>query len=584
MTEHAAGSAIEAVSGHRNRSDWRAHLLIATLALFLVHPLIVHGCSCGHDFDFHLLSWFEAATQISHGTLHPHWAYTPAWDAGEPRFVFYPPASWYLGALLGLAFTHLPHISEAAAWSAVPICFTWIALTLSGLTMFRLARGFAGRNASLIATAIYIANPYTLFTAFERTAYGELLAAAWIPLLFDGILRKRISVIRIAVPVALLWLTNVPAGIMGCYALALLTFVRLFFVEQDRIKSAIRCAAGTALGLGLAAFYLVPVALERQYVQAAMAITGGTRIDQNFLFERTGTTLDDRMHDAVLRTASWIAVALLAAAATSLLAAWARTRTRTATIPVAILGSFTAVVAFMLTSFSALVWQHVPQLAYLQFPWRTLALLAPIPALVLACTLPVWIKARSMSLPSVAAFGIVALLGLPAWHVFHQFCDPEDTAPARIALFHSNTGTDPADYTPTTADDDALSHHNPAWWLADSPDTAALTEAPDSATRTVPANLAITAPHAEFLVLNLRDYPAWQITLTHSGATPQIITARAHRRDGLLAIPVPAGRSKIDIRYAQTASQTAGDLITLITLAAAAALTAGNKRLNSTQA
>jgi hypothetical protein len=237
----------------------------------------------------------------------------------------------------------------------------------------------------------------------------------------------------------------------------------------------------------------------------------------------------------------------------------------------------------MLTSFSALVWQHVPQLAYLQFPWRTLALLAPIPALMLACALPVWIKARSISLSALAAFGIVALFGLPAWHVFHQFCDPEDTAPARIALFHSNAGTDPADYTPTAADDDALSHRNPAWWLTDSPDTEAPTEAPDSATRTVPANLDITAAHAGFLVLNLRDYPAWRVTLAHDNATPQIVTARAHRSDGLLTIPVPSGRSTINIRYAQTADQTAGDIITLIALALAAALVARNRQLAAMQ-
>jgi uncharacterized membrane protein len=157
----------------------RRHLfLIPLAALFVVHPLIVHGCSCGHDFDFHLLSWFEAATQIAHGNLHPHWAFTPAFNAGEPRFVFYPPISWYLGALLGLVLTHLPGISESAGWTAAPILFTWIALTLSGLTMHRLARAFASRNAALFAAVVYLANPYMLFTAYERTAYAELLAAA----------------------------------------------------------------------------------------------------------------------------------------------------------------------------------------------------------------------------------------------------------------------------------------------------------------------------------------------------------------------------------------------------------------------
>src|ERR1700678_2514877 len=86
----------------------RLHLLLVPLAAFLATlPLIVHGTSCGHDFDFHLLSWFEAATQFAHGNLHPHWAFTPAFNAGEPRFVFYPPISWYFGAVIGLVLTHL---------------------------------------------------------------------------------------------------------------------------------------------------------------------------------------------------------------------------------------------------------------------------------------------------------------------------------------------------------------------------------------------------------------------------------------------------------------------------------------------
>ena len=89
-------------------------LLPIPLAAFLaVVPMLVRGNSCGHDFDFHLLSWLEAATQLAH-FHYPHWAYTPAFNAGEPRFIFYPPLSWALGALLGLL---LP-------WAAVPAAFT----------------------------------------------------------------------------------------------------------------------------------------------------------------------------------------------------------------------------------------------------------------------------------------------------------------------------------------------------------------------------------------------------------------------------------------------------------------------------
>ena len=131
--------------------------------------------------------------------------------------MFYPPLSWTLGALLGMV---LP-------WGVVPVVFTWVALTAAGLGMYLLARQLSGKGAALLAALVYVANPYMMFTAYERTAYAELLAAAWIPLLLAAVLRERVSVVRVAVPVALLWLTNAPAAVMGCYALALVGLVRV---------------------------------------------------------------------------------------------------------------------------------------------------------------------------------------------------------------------------------------------------------------------------------------------------------------------------------------------------------------------
>src|SRR5580698_7848736 len=199
---------------HRDRLPY---LLIPIAALVAIIPLLTKGCSCGHDFDFHIVSWMEAARQFTHGNLHPHWAYTPAYNAGEPRFVFYPPLSWTIGAILGLVFP----------WTWTPVLYTWLTLTAAGLALYHLAKDFTTPYAAILAAAFYMVNPYMLFTAYERTAYAELLAAAWIPLLLHAILRREVTVPRIAIPVALLWLTNAPAAVMSCYALALLTVLRL---------------------------------------------------------------------------------------------------------------------------------------------------------------------------------------------------------------------------------------------------------------------------------------------------------------------------------------------------------------------
>jgi hypothetical protein len=550
-------------------ATWRL-LPIPLAALFVVHPLMVHGCSCGHDFDFHLLSWFEAAMQIAHGNLHPHWAFTPAFNAGEPRFVFYPPISWYLGAGLGLALTHLPGVSEAAGWSAAPVVFTWMALTLAGLAMYLLAREFASEGASLVGAVLYVANPYMLFTAFERTAYGELLAAAWIPLLLLAALRERVTVAGVAAPVALLWLTNAPAGIMGTYTLVLLLVARLVGEARSSwLRLAATAACGTGLGLALAGFYLVPAVYERRFVQIAMATIAGMKIDQNFLFEHTGAMTDQVLHDAVLHTASVIAVLLLVATVIALGAVGAR-RARVS-FPLLPLSILTGAIAFLLTPWSAFLWIHAPEAALLQFPWRLLAVLTPVLALGIAQLLsgdrqgastiadrPV---GRDTVVRRIAAFVALAALTIPAYHVFRQPCDPEDTAPARLALFHSSAGTDPTDeYTPVDADNDALTAGDPPYWLADSAEAGAPL---DSTPGPTPMHFDLTAPHAEDLILNLRQYPAWQISRNGVAVVPG---EYEDRPDGLIAIPVPVGLSRIDIRYAQTLDQTLGDAVSLVAL------------------
>ena len=589
---------------HRNRLPY---ILIPVVALIAILPLILQGCSCGHDFDFHILSWLEAAHQFTQGNLHPHWAYTPAWNAGEPRFVFYPPLSWTIGAILGLI---LP-------WTWTPIAYTWLALSAAGLSLYFLASEFTSPPAAVVAAVLYTVNPYMLFTAYERTAYAELLAAAWIPLLLHAILRKRVTIPGIAIPIALLWLTNAPAAVMSCYTLALLTLIRLrtnqtvtntgapyldsemwasrasatapahaTIPSQKPLQIAINTIVGTILGLGVAAFYIVPAAYERRYVQIAMAIIPTMRIQDNFLFHHT----NDIFHDQVLHTASIIALLLLALTPAALLiASYRRQHSSQQTTPSSksieatkktssqperdevesLLYSadtrtslivLTAVIALLLTPITAPIWNHAPELAFLQFPWRLLAILAAILGLATALALR---PAKLKPIPTAAiAIAMAAALTYPAYATFYQPCDDEDTVQAREALFHSNQGTDPTDeYTPTTADNDSLPHANPAFWLSPDPNAKAPANAAPSP---APTHLTLNSPTPQTLILNLRDYPSWRITLN---GVPITTNQQDERDDGLITIPIPAGPSTIDIAYTHTRDQLLGNIISGISLA-----------------
>ena len=612
------------------------YILIPLAAFLAILPLLINGCSCGHDFDFHLLNWLEAASQFTHGNLHPRWAYTPAYNAGEPRFIFYPPLSWTIGAILGLLFP----------WTWTPILYTWLALTAAGFSLYYLAREFTPPAAAFLAAVIYTTNPYTLFTAYERTACAELLAAAFIPLLLHAILRRQVTIPRIAIPIALLWLTNAPAAVMSCYALALLTLIRLatnssyqlphvtsnnlsptnpstqslprasddlnltnpgaLYLDsemwasragatapahaeitngpsQTPLQLARNTIAGTVLGLGLAAFYILPAAYERRYVQIAMAIIPNMRIQDNFLFHHTG----DIDHDHVLRIASLIAVILIIA--TALVLAYLTVRnTRvpasdpgapssrrflplrwasraSATAPAHLtqrqlldsLTILTLAITLLLTPLAKMIWTHAPELLFLQFPWRLLAILAAVFTLAIALALtPLKLKPTQTTIFTIV---IAAALTYPAYATFHQTCDEEDTIQSRVALFHSNQGTDPTDeYTPVTADNDSLAHTNPPYWLALDPNAKAPANTqPGEA----PTHLTVSTTTPENLILNLRNYPAWRITLN---GTP--ITTRIQRDDGLIALPIPSGPSTIDVTYIHTSDQTLGDIITAISL------------------
>jgi 6-pyruvoyl-tetrahydropterin synthase related domain len=532
-------------------------LLIACTALLASGVLFARGNSCGHDFDFHLLSWMEVARAWHAGIVYPHWVRDANYGAGEPRLIFYPPASWLLGGLLGVV----------TSWHAAPVLFVLLALLACGGSMYLLAREWAPAGPATFAACLYVASPYAMFVAYERSALGELLAAAWLPLMVLFALRRSGSVAPLGLSVAALWLTNSPAAVVGSYLLAVVALG--MWIAEGNPWPALRAAGGMALGLGLAAFYIVPAAFEQRWVQIERAIMPGMRVEDSFLFAHTANAF----HDQVLHTASWILVLEFAGASVAAYLAWKKRSAGSARV---VLTATLPVILLLQLPASELIWKYTPHLKFLQFPWRWLMALS-----VVGCALAGMAAVHQARWRVLVAAVLIAAMAIGGALFFFQPCDDEDAVAAQLAGFRLGQGTEGTDeYTPVGVDNSRVQQHLPLVRVLRAPqdDTRDDTSAdnpewragdPGSIAARVDARrrngehwiVSLVTPETGYAVLRLMDYPSWRVTVDG-----QPVNSRPLREDGLMAVPVTAGSHVLEVQWTATRDVVAGRIISAIAL------------------
>jgi hypothetical protein len=527
------------------------------VALTVIGPFFFLGTASGHDVAFHMASWLDAAGQWKEGVVLPRWTEWANYGFGEPRFIFYPPLSWLLGAFLG---TILP-------WTSVSAIFIFMVQTFAGLSAYGLLRKLAdSRLAALLGAAVFAGNPYALLIIYMRSDFAELLALVFFPLLLLAAMQlsgfvsdekagAAKQIVHFAVAFCAIWLSNAPAAVIASYSVAVI--FAFAAARQKSFSPLVSGGCGILLGFGLAGIYLIPAIYEQRWVNITGALAAGLTPADNFLFAKT----TDAEHDAFNRIASWMAVLLILWMLAAAIAAW-RVANRDSKVVSAIstLGTVAILLMFPMT---LVFWRLLPELRFVQFPWRWMSMVALCATVFMASSARGWLRWAWL----VAA--MIAIVASGHYLVKNAWWDTEDM-PTLLAAMKDGVGFEGTDeYDPEGDDHADLAAKEPrAKFVSSKAGAEGHSEAKVLVEKWTAEHRAvrIVTRGPGRVALHLLNYPAWRVTLNGN----RVLLQHAKGTEQM-TVPVPAGESELQIDFTRTWDRTTGGWISVASLAVSVA-------------
>ncbi|HOU40334.1 MAG TPA: 6-pyruvoyl-tetrahydropterin synthase-related protein, partial [Promineifilum sp.] len=510
---------------------------------------------------------------------------------GYPIFNYYAPLTYYLALPLEL----LPQFDATAASKAVLVA----GMLLAGLGIYGFARDNWGRRAGYVAAALYVYAPYLQYVdPHIRGALPEVFSFAVFPLALWALdrLRRRPTPGAWVAAAGLVAAVILSHNLMGLFFYGLLFAWVLWQMVVIERRPAARLLAVLLVGLGLAAFFWLPVILERDAVNLTTLIGANDNYDFHTHFvglvELLGGSLQPDWGATQpafrfnLGVAQWLA-GLLGV----VMLALGRVRHRPQVLFFALAA---AAVILLMTPLATPIWEALPFLPYFQFPWRLLGGAAALLAVLGAAGVEAVARAvtadanghgdesavgprRSSALVYSIAVALPMLFAL-------SLSQPTPWAPfgevntARMSQLE-NSGrwlgtTSTADYVPATVE--MLPPRRPQMVdplaVGEQPDRVNREAMPDGAVvvaeyvRPLTTRYHVTAPKQFRLRLYQFDFPGWQVTIDGEPATTELAAP-----EGLIVVLVPQGEHVVTVHFGSTAARTLAWGITTAALLLAAA-------------
>jgi len=549
--------------------DWGVVLALG-LALLAAAPFLTRpGLPRETDAELHVYRAAELGHTLRAGVLYSRWAPDLYLGYGYPIFNYYAPLSYYLANLFDL----VPGVDIVTGVKAVFV----LGFLLASLGSYWLGSDLFGRAAGVVAAASFTFAPYVvLIDPHARGDLAEHFAICLLPMAFFTFRRLMAGTGRRgALPGSVLSLAALVTShnLLGMIGVALLFLYWLWEVIGDAKWN--RAGWGMLAFLlagAITAFFWLPMIFELGAVE--LTVTGPGHFDYREHFVSLGELLaPSRILDLGatapryrfnLGLAQWLMAA-------GVLGALLR-RPKRAELWYFFLAALG--LAFLMTPMSRWVWEVVPAMAYLQFPWR---LLGPANLMLAVCAAgsTTLLAAKRWQGPALASvIGLTLLLALPVLYPPMWAPDFGGTTPEDIIRWELHGGalgtTSTGDFVPKGA---ARVRMRPVATLIDSysgpgpVDKVNRATVPDGAEVDIVEHgplhdrLSVSTPHGFLLRLYTFYFPGWRAYVDGEEADIEVA-----RPEGFITVWVPAGQHEVLVRFSDTPPRTAGWIISALGL------------------
>lgn len=349
-------------------------LVIFILLLFIIpaiYNLFLPGAYTSHDLTHHIVRQIAMDKLLSEGQFPPRWVDYLFFGYGYPLFIFNYPSPSLIGEIFyKIGFNFVDSVKAVFVSSVI----------LSAIGMYLFLRNFTDKLSSFLGSIFFIYAPIRFINIYVSAAVGSALALAFVPFIFYSI--KKISdsksliyILIGSLSLDLLILSHNVTAVIFAFPIATFALLQIYF-SKEKLKVFKRLAVMATLGLSLSAFFWLPSIIEKQYIRYDQLLGGFYQNHFVTFYQLIRSpwgygTSNPGEADGMSFQIGLIHI-LIMLLALPLFYLYRKDRIFFRLLSFAI--GFFILSVFLTQSQSLLLWENLPFLSYVQFPFRFLSL------------------------------------------------------------------------------------------------------------------------------------------------------------------------------------------------------------------